>query len=70
LEHLAQHELDLSVQAPELIVGPRLQRIEDRRIDAKQERLALSHEPPPSPARARRTAGDQPPDGGRPVSTA
>src|SRR5688572_21601426 len=47
LQHLSQHELDLPVQAPQLVVRPRLQRFEDGGIDAKEERLALSHEPPP-----------------------
>ena len=46
LEHLPQDEFNLTVQAPQLIIGPRLDGVEHGRIDSQQERLPLSHASP------------------------
>jgi hypothetical protein len=40
LQDAAQHELDLSVQAPQVIVRPSLEGVEDLRVDAEQEGFA------------------------------
>jgi len=42
-ERSAQHELDLPVEAAQIIVGPTLHRVEHLPIDAQQKRLAFSH---------------------------
>jgi hypothetical protein len=43
LEQPPEHELNLPVQAPQLIVGPVLEGVEDRRVDAEEKCLALGH---------------------------
>ena len=43
LKDPSQDELDLPVQAPQLIVCPPLKRRENRRIDAEQERFPICH---------------------------
>jgi hypothetical protein len=40
----AQDELDLAVQAAQIVVRPALERFQQGRIDTKEKRLALSHE--------------------------
>jgi len=42
-QHAPQQELDLAVQAAQLVVRPCLQRVEHGGIDTEQERLALGH---------------------------
>ena len=37
----AEEELDLPVQAPQVVVRPPLHRLQDGRVDAKKERFAL-----------------------------
>jgi len=43
LERPPQQELDLPVQAAQVIVGPTLDGVEHLAIDAKQERFAFGH---------------------------
>src|SRR5439155_7590276 len=43
LQRTPEHELDLPVQAPQIVPRPALQRVEDRGIDPQQEGLALGH---------------------------
>src|SRR5258706_329284 len=43
LQHTPEHELDLRVQAPQIVRRPALQGVEDRGIDPQQEGLALGH---------------------------
>jgi len=40
LERAAQHELDLSVQAPQVIVRPSLQGVEDLRVNPEEKGFA------------------------------
>jgi len=44
LEGGAQHELDLAVQAAQIIIGPTLHRVEYVTVNAQQKRLAFSHD--------------------------
>jgi len=44
LDGPAQDELDLPVETAQIIVRPALKRLQQGRVDTKQERLAISHE--------------------------
>ncbi len=41
---LAQQELDLAVQAAQLIVGPALDRVEQLAVHTQEERLPFCHD--------------------------
>ena len=45
LQDSPQQELDLRVQAAQVVVGPALERVEDVAIDPQQERLPVGHGP-------------------------
>jgi hypothetical protein len=44
-ERPPQEELDLRVQAAQVVVRPALDRVQHRWVDPEQERLALGHAP-------------------------
>ena len=43
LDGSAQDELDLPVEATQIVVGPALESLQQGRIDTKQKRLSFSH---------------------------
>ena len=42
-ERVAKQEFDLPVEAPEVVVGPALQCLEQHRVDPEEKRFAFSH---------------------------
>jgi hypothetical protein len=40
---VTEHELNLSIQAAQIVIGPPLQGVEDRAIDPEQKGLAIRH---------------------------
>src|ERR1044071_8949032 len=53
-QRASQHEFDLTVQAPQVVVCPTLQGVEEIRIHAQQEGPALRHQTAPFPRVSRR----------------
>ena len=44
LQRIAEDELDLRVQAPEVIVGPALHRFQYRGVEPEEKRLPIGHD--------------------------
>jgi hypothetical protein len=44
LERTSKQELDLPVEAAQIVIRPAMHRLEQLRVDAKQERFAFSHD--------------------------